>query len=233
MRETHTNANMSHQNGIVYKASVFLKSLKDNGLIPTFHKIWQRIDYKRKGIDFSTQNIYDLTRIGEHQNNGTALVSTSIDFLRQLINDLESNIDSPYPLNKNLFVDYGSGKGEAIIHARQLGFKKSIGVEFAKELHEQAIENIEKLKLQNVDSLYADATTHTLPNDTSVIYFFNPFDEFVMQKVVNNILLQKDSFTNSVYVIYLNASCDILRKNFEFLNEVVYLSGAKAEFYKI
>ena len=231
MRITHTNADMSHQNGIFYKASVFFKSLKDNGILPTVRKIGQRIFYKVKGIDFSTQNIYDLTRTGDYKEHGTALVSTSIDFLTQLLNDLESCIEKP--LNKNVFVDYGSGKGAAIIHAKHLGFKKTIGVEFAKELHEQALENIEKLKLQNVQSLYADATTYVLPNDISLIYFFNPFDEVVMSKVIENILKQKENFTNDVYVIYGNASCTILKENFELLSEKVYTSGAKAEFYKI
>ena len=231
MRETHTNADMSHQNGLLYKASLFLKSLRDNGVFPTVRKIGQRIFYKIKGIDFSTQNIYDLTRVGEHQERGTALVSTSIDFLTQLLKDLDRAIGTP--VQKNLFVDYGSGKGAAIIHAKELGFKRTIGIEFAKELNDQALKNIEALNLENVSSVYADATAYILPNDISVIYFFNPFDEVVMQKVVNNIMIQKDNFENSVYIIYGNASCNILRENFELLHEVIYVSGAKAEFYKI
>ena len=231
MRKTHTNADMSHQNGIFYKLSIFIKSLKDNGIAPTLRKIGQRIFYKVKGVDFSTQNIYDLTRVGEHQEHGTALVSTSIDFLTQLLKDLESSMEKP--LEKNVFVDYGSGKGAAIIHAKKLGFSKTIGVEFAKELHEKAVQNIKALNLKNVESLYADATTYVLPNDISVIYFFNPFDEVVMQKVINNIMAQKSSFKNDVYVIYGNASCTILKENFELLKELTYSSGAKAEFYKI
>ena len=231
MRATHTNADMSHQNGLYYKTSVFFKSLKDNGVLPTIRKIWQRIQYKRKGIDFSTQNIYDLTRTGEYQEHGTALVSTSIDFLTELLNDLENIVGKP--INKDVFVDYGSGKGAAIIHAKELGFKKTIGVEFAKELHEQAVENIKKLKLENVESLYADATTYALPNNISVIYLFNPFDEVVMSKVIENIMAQKEEFESDVYVIYGNASCAILKEKLELLDEKVYTSGAKAEFYKI
>ena len=45
MRKTHTNADMSHQNSIFYKLSVFVKSLKDNGIVPTIRKIGQRIFY--------------------------------------------------------------------------------------------------------------------------------------------------------------------------------------------
>lgn len=231
MKKTHTNADMSHQNGVLYKTSIFFKSLRDNGITPTISKIKQRIVYKLKGVDFSTQNIYDLTRTGEHQENGTALVSTSIDFLTQLMQDLETSVGHSIP--KDVFVDYGSGKGAAIIHAKKLGFKQTIGVEFAKELHEQAVKNIEALTLDNVESLYADATAYTLPNNISLIYFFNPFDEVVMKKVIHNILEQKSSFENDVYVIYGNASCSVLKENFELLDEITYVSGAKAEFYKI
>jgi SAM-dependent methyltransferase len=231
MRATHTNADMSHQNGIIYKTGVFFNSLKENGIFPTVRKMGQRFFYKIKGVDFSTQNIFDLTRTGEYQEHGTALVSTSIDFLSKLLNDLEKVIDKP--LNKELFVDYGSGKGAAIIHAKKLGFEKSIGVEFAKELHEQALLNIKKLNLKNVDSLYADATTYTLPNNISVIYFFNPFDEIVMKKVIENIMEQKKNFDNDVYVIYGNASCSILKEHLILLQQVKYPSGATADFYKI
>ena len=231
MQETHTNADMSHQNGVIYKASVFLKSLKHNGLKETLGKIWQRIDYKRKGIDFSTQNIYDLTRVGEYQEHGTALVSTSIDFLTQLLEDLE--VSAGDSIARNTFVDYGSGKGAAIIHAKTLGFKKTIGVEFAKELHAQALDNIEKLGLKDVEAIYADATTHTLPDNISVIYLFNPFDEVVMAKIIKNILNQKNNFNKKVYIIYANPSCTLLKENFKLLKEKTYISGARAEFYEV
>jgi hypothetical protein len=39
------------------------------------------------------------------------------------------------------FVDFGSGKGAALLHASNYPFKKIIGVEFAKELHLIALAN--------------------------------------------------------------------------------------------
>jgi 16S rRNA G966 N2-methylase RsmD len=231
MRATHINADMSHQNGMAYKFGEFLDSLKTNGVSPTIRKIGQRIYYKVKGVDFSTQNIYDLTRTGEHKEHGTALVSTSKDFLSKLIKDLEENIGKP--LDKNLFIDYGSGKGAAVIHAKKIGFKETLGVEFAKELHETALENIQKLNLKNVESIYADATTHIAPSRVSIIYLFNPFDEVVMEKVVQNLVRQKENFENDVYVIYGNASCDVLKNHFELIEKITYPSGATADFYKI
>ena len=231
MRATHINADMSHQNGMAYKFGEFLDSLKTNGVFPTVRKIGQRVNYKVRGVDFSTQNIYDLTRTGEYKEHGTALVSTSKDFLSKLVKDLERSIEKT--LDKELFIDYGSGKGAAIIHAKKIGFKETLGVEFAKELHETAEENIKKLNLKNVTSIYADATTHVAPSNVSVIYLFNPFDEVVMEKVIKNLVGQKESFTNDVYVIYGNASCDILKNHLELIKQITYPSGATADFYKI
>jgi predicted RNA methylase len=231
MRATHTNADMSHQNGMIYKFGELVNSLRENGFLSTVRKIGQRLYYKVKGLDFSTQNIYDLTRTGDYTEHGTALVSTSKDFLSKLIFDLEKSIDTP--LNRSVFVDYGSGKGSAIIHAKALGFTKTIGIEFAKELHEIAQKNIQKLHLENVDSFYADATSYSAPLDTSVIYLFNPFDEVVMEKFILNVLKQKEHFKNDVYLIYGNASSDILQNSFKLLNKTTYPSGATAEFYKI
>ncbi len=146
MKTTNINADMSHQNGVIYKIGMLINSLKGNGIVPTLRKIKQQIYLKIKGLDFKTQNIYDLTRIGKYQNHGTALVSTSKDYLTQLISDLESTLSKE--ISKKVFVDYGSGKGAAIIHAKEIGFKQSIGVEFAKELHEVAVENINKMNFK-------------------------------------------------------------------------------------
>jgi 16S rRNA G966 N2-methylase RsmD len=231
MKKTHINADMSHQNGLAYKFGEFFNSLKENGILSTGKKISQRINYKMKGLDFSTQNIYDLTRTGDYKEHGTALVSSSKDFLTKVIDDLELAIGGN--LKRNLFVDYGSGKGSAIIHARSIGFKESVGIEFAKELHEIAEENIKKLNLKNVKSLYQDATLYKPSIDVSVIYFFNPFDGVVMERVIQNLLSVKDEFMGEVYIIYGNASCDVMDKYLTLVKKIRYPSGSTADFYKL
>lgn len=231
MKKTHTNADMSHQNSIGYKIGEFFESLKINGISPTIYKIAQHIFYKLKGIDFSTQNLHNLTLTGDYKDHGTALVSTSKDFFKRVLCDLEEILEKK--VEKNLFLDYGSGKGGAIIHARYAGFKKTIGIEFAKELHNTAVSNIKKLGLKGVESIYEDATQYFPPQEISVIYLFNPFDEVVMEKVAQNILSQKDKYENDPYIIYGNPSCDVLDKYFEFLGEREHKSGAIVRYYKL
>lgn len=231
MKPTHTNADMSHQNSLSYKVGEFLNSIKANGMKPTLDKVIQQIYYKIKGVDFSTQNIYDLTLAGEHKTHGTALVSTSKDFFRTVFSDLEEIAGKK--ITKKLFIDYGSGKGGAIIHARKSGFEESVGIEFAKELHQRAEENIQKLGLDHVTSYFQDATEYLPPLDVSVIYLFNPFDEVVMQKVAENIKNQKEDYQNEVYIIYGNPSCRVLEEYFTLLGKVEHVSGARVHYYKV
>ncbi len=231
MKKTDTNADMSHQNSFIYRLGEFFSSLKDNGIKSTITKIIQRVYYKFKGVDFSTQNIYDLTLVGDYKDHGTALVSTSKDFFNKVFDDLEKITEKK--IRKSIFLDYGSGKGGAIIWARKAGFTESIGIEFAKELHQKACENIQRLKVSSTKSFYQDATTYTPPKDVSVIYFFNPFDETVMQKVAQNIISQKDSYTNEVYIIYGNPSTDMLDNYFKLLDKTTHASGARVSYYKV
>lgn len=230
--DVHTNADMSHQNSMFFKVKIFLDSLKTNGILPTIEKMYQRFYYKLKGVDFSTQNLHDLTLTGDFTEHGTALVSTSKDFFKRVMSELEEL--SGVEIKKDLFIDYGSGKGAALIHASDMGFKQVYGVEFAKELNDISVENITKLGLENIHSLYQDATTFVPPIDTTVIYFFNPFDAVVMEKVVENILAKKSFFKESVYVIYGRPTCgDVLEKSFLLLGTKEHESGAVIKYYKV
>jgi len=231
MKKTDTNADMSHQNSLSYKISVFVESIKTNGLKPTIDRIGQRIYYKIKGVDFSTQNLHDLTLTGDFQEHGTALVSTSKEFFKKVFEDLEEVIGKK--VEKNVFLDYGSGKGGAIIQAKNAGFKKTIGIEFAKELDEVAKENIKKLGLSGVESYFQDATTYKPPLDISIIYLFNPFDKVVMEMVAKNINSLKDEFKNDVYIIYGNPSCEVLDEYFTLLHKTTHATGARVNYYKV
>jgi len=229
MKKTDTNADMAFQNSLSYKVGEFLDSMRENGILVTVDKIWQRVYYKLKKVDFSTQNLHDLSKVGEHQENGTALVSTSKDFLHITLNRLEEIIDKK--IDRELFIDLGSGKGATLIHSLSFGFKKSIGIEFAKELHEVAEENIKKLNAKAATSLLEDAATYKFPKETSIIFMFNPFDKVVMKKAVENI--KNSHFKNSPYIIYVNPSCEDELKSFEFIQKDTYPSGARVHYYKV
>ncbi|MFX0194936.1 MAG: hypothetical protein ACFFCW_02345 [Candidatus Hodarchaeota archaeon] len=89
---------------------------------------------------------------------------------------------SELPINYRdyVFVDYGSGKGRALLLAAHFPFKRIVGVELSNELHQIAQDNISRIltqpvKCRNIISVCEDATAFDLPNDPLVIYFFHPF----------------------------------------------------------
>lgn len=92
---------------------------------------------------------------------------------------------------RDVFIDYGSGIGAAILMAATYPFRKVIGVEISPEFNVLAQElvnrNMAKLRCKNVELITSNATTYSLPDDVTVIYLFSPFRGSVLAQVFQNI----------------------------------------------
>lgn len=114
------------------------------------------------------------------------------------------------------FVDLGSGKGRSLICARQLGFRKYVGVEFSPMLCEVARRNNAALKTKDPtypdwDIVCADAGTYKFSGPT-VVWLFNPFGAEIMQRVIQH------ANRPDVFVIYFNPTlADLWEKDDVFL----------------
>jgi len=108
----------------------------------------------------------------------------------------------------NNILDFGSGKGRIMVVAAHYGFKNISGIDFSESLCREAEYNIEKTKLlfpeTNFKIICSDAANYKIENETNVFFFFNPFDEVVMLKVVKNILSSLKEHERKIYVIYAN-----------------------------
>lgn len=93
--------------------------------------------------------------------------------------------------------DFGCGKGGAMLSFLDYGFEKVGGVEFTKELCDEAVNNFELLQITSnskysVEIINNDAAKVTMELDSyNWFYFFDPFEKEVFEKVVENIY---DSF---------------------------------------
>lgn len=97
------------------------------------------------------------------------------------------------------FIDLGCGKGRTLLVASQLGFKRVIGVEFARELVEIAGKNLTKSQIINATVLHADAADFEFPSGDIVVYLYNPFSGEVMTRVVESL---REAQSRRLYVIY-------------------------------
>ncbi len=109
------------------------------------------------------------------------------------------------------FVDYGSGRGRLILTAAGLPFRRVIGVEFARSLHNEACENIAdyprgKLVCHNVKSLNLNAIDFDIPDGNVVAFFYNPFTGTILNQVAQRIEDACQGAARSVYLIFVNSN---------------------------
>ena len=106
-------------------------------------------------------------------------------------------------------VDFGCGLGRTLIFASLYPFRKVIGVEASENLCEGAKQNIkgfcDRTKLDSFkwDIVNEDARKYAIPADSAVFYFYDPFDETIMEPVIKNIVSSAKQHPRILYAIYL------------------------------
>jgi predicted RNA methylase len=109
-----------------------------------------------------------------------------------------------------VLIDYGCGMGRALMIASTLPIKRMIGVEISKSLCEAARENLLRLYRKTGQTephwtiVNGDARLFAVPDDASLIYFFNPFDAEVLGPVIDNIVESVRKAPRKCSVIYAN-----------------------------
>lgn len=114
-----------------------------------------------------------------------------------------------YDLSRLTLVDHGAGKGRVLLLASEYPFQAVGGIEFAEELHDDAIMNIQqyprsRMKCRNVECLLEDASQVGPPEGEAVHYFFSPFSREVFAEVLNNIVVSYRQKPRRLYLILID-----------------------------
>ncbi|MBL7936759.1 MAG: class I SAM-dependent methyltransferase [Bacteroidia bacterium] len=211
----------------------FIRSLYYRGLVNTFKLLSYEGKYEKQ-LEINTHSIVNLDKLtlaGENSDQNHHYQGASYYILFSIFEKI------PLKVRHFPFIDYGCGKGRAIFVAEQCGFTKLVGVDIAKELIDDANQNKAIYKKKNpesrIDFLFEDATKYKIPDNASVFYFFNPFGEEVMQKVIENIKMSVKSNPRKIYCIYLNPKYKAvfekngfevfyIKKNKRYLEGIIY-----------
>lgn len=107
------------------------------------------------------------------------------------------------------FIDYGSGKGKAMLIAADYPFREIVGIEFSPTLHKIAETNCRIYRSPHqrcftIRPLLADARTFELPPGDLVCFLFNPFDRDTLRQVLGQIDQQTIGRTSNTVIIYCN-----------------------------
>jgi hypothetical protein len=100
------------------------------------------------------------------------------------------------------FVDYGSGKGRALLLAAEYPFKRIVGVEFAASLDRIARENVAACGSDpRIELVLGDAAEFDPPLDPLVLYFFHPFGMPVLEQVLARVRTSFADAPRPVFVL--------------------------------
>jgi SAM-dependent methyltransferase len=193
-------------------------------------KSWEAARFDRKlGVDTAGRLFpADLTIPEGDADLGVVYEGTSMRAARWWLPAL------PADRARFTFIDLGSGKGRALLLAKQAGFGRVIGVEFAEELHRVAAGNAEAAAKHGlpIETYLGDAGSFEFPDGPLVVHFFNPFHDPVMRRVIENLT---DSYTRDprpVVVLYHQMTVEEPQDatgNIALLDDVPFLTGRTLE----
>ena len=115
----------------------------------------------------------------------------------------------PIDFSQFTFVDLGSGKGRTLLLASEYPFRRIVGVEILPELDRAAQENIRAFKSPaqrcvRIESICADAREFVLPEESLVLYLFNPLPESGLRSVMQRLEKSPRESPRPVWVVYHN-----------------------------
>lgn len=135
--------------------------------------------------------------------------ATSAPALQAILSSLQ------IPYDDFVFIDLGSGMGRAILMASEFPFKKIVGVEFSSELHRVAQQNVLNFRsvsqrCQNIELVCMDAVEYPVPAENTVFYLYNPFQEPIMERVLENIRRSLEDHPREILIAYYNSKYDLV-----------------------
>jgi hypothetical protein len=203
-----------------------LRSLKRNGPKVTllkFYVAW--VDYWfdiRYGTDTcGWMLLQDLNIRSENKERGVRYEPARIVLLRKMFAQIRSLIS-----RGGVVVDLGAGKGRVLLIASEFGFTGARGVEFAPELCSTAQRNCEKYQRSTgtpteFKIIEADVVDYPVAPDENVFVMFNPFDDVVLNKVLDNIARSIKTHPRTVVIGYYSPEHnEAITRHSEFLRTI-------------
>ena len=105
------------------------------------------------------------------------------------------------------FVDVGSGKGKVLLLASQYRFAHVIRIELSPRLCRIAENNVRAFESQvplraPIQIVEADAGDHELGADANVFFLFNPFDDTILKRFVDNLERSLKASPRGIWILY-------------------------------
>jgi hypothetical protein len=149
---------------------------------------------------FIPVELKDLTITNGDRKKASRYEAVSFYMLEKLFNAFQkvSGLTS--------IIDLGSGKGRVLMVAPHFGFTDITGIDFAKELCEQAIANMKEKETHFPDIKWnvinENVENYDIRNRDSVFFMFNPFTEDLLKSFLEKLDNSCHEFPRSIYFLY-------------------------------
>lgn len=151
-------------------------------------------------VDTTWSNVSFATRVREIFA-GRGYQPTDPAIFREMMDQVAAD------LSRFIFIDIGSGKGRALLLAREYPFRMIIGVELLPELHAAACANVAKLPPDEQSRLELrchDARLFAFPNQPTFLYLFDPLPAEILSEVIAGLELSIRHSPREVLIGYQN-----------------------------
>jgi len=138
---------------------------------------------------------------------------------------LEALLEKIRTLTKEkTFTDLGCGKGRAMVVAAHYGFTHLKGIDFAKEVCDEAEDNLTAVQKKYPAIKYKiicdNVLNYAINKNECVFFLFNPFNDEIIHQFLEKIESSLDQFPRTIYILYVSPRH--IEKFFEFEYEPVF-----------
>lgn len=215
-----------HRKGLTYALKAFFNHLQGKYRDFEIRRWYYKADVSNKRFDVQHGvETYTMVEVAD-LNVETSETSESNRF-QSIHEDLFENAFRHLPIDHSdfFFVDFGSGKGKALLLASQYPFKRIIGVEFSADLCQTCRRNLDLFtspdqKTKAFEIVHVNAGHYEPLMEPSVFFFYNPFRGALMQNVLDRIASSLRVHPRPAWIIYCNPDCASLIDSLELFEPV-------------
>lgn len=177
-----------------------------------------------RGIE--TLKYINLNELGLSENEGVRYEPSKKRILHMAIQEL-------LPVNNQAIIDFGCGKGRALIEFSKYPFRKITGLEYSEDLINICKNNLNILKIKNIKLYCMNAIHFKNFEDYDCLYFYNPFPEPIFKKVIENLIESNKKNKKIIHIIYIYPTCHNLIINSGYFKLIKKIENENKIFHQL